>query len=178
MVEYYPTVQRSIGWWLADKTYGITFTATHCGEVTGLWYSTYSCFVSSRGKDLNPRHKFLMLHIFHAVAMAHTSFTSNQCTKLFLCSYVFQLRIVAIISEPQYQKDISSMYCLSANGKYCAYIYHLLTHRICGAHGSAVGWGTTLQVGRSRVRFLMVSLEFFIDIILPAALWPWGWLSL
>jgi len=24
----------------------------------------------------------------------------------------------------------------------------------------------------------MVSLEYFIDIILLAALWPWGWLSL
>jgi hypothetical protein len=38
--------------------------------------------------------------------------------------------------------------------------------------------GTALQVGRSRVRFPMVSLEFFIDIILPAALWPLGCLSL
>ena len=31
-----------------------------------------------------------------------------------------------------------------------------------------------LQAGRSSVRFPIVSLEFFIDIILPAALWPWG----
>jgi hypothetical protein len=30
----------------------------------------------------------------------------------------------------------------------------------------------------SRDRFPMVSLAFFIDIILPAALWPWDWLSL
>ena len=40
------------------------------------------------------------------------------------------------------------------------------------------GWGTALHVGRSQVRFPMVSLEFFIDTILPAALWPWGWQSL
>jgi hypothetical protein len=37
------------------------------------------------------------------------------------------------------------------------------------------GWGTALQTGRSRDRFPIVSLEFFIYIILPAALWPWDW---
>jgi len=39
------------------------------------------------------------------------------------------------------------------------------------AHGSAVGWGT---IGS----FPMVSLEFFIDIILPTAPWPWDRLNL
>ena len=40
--------------------------------------------------------------------------------------------------------------------------------------GGAVGSGTALQVGRSRVRFPLVSLEFFIDIILLAVVLPWG----
>jgi hypothetical protein len=34
-----------------------------------------------------------------------------------------------------------------------------------------------LQAGRLQVRLLM-SLEFFIDTILPTTLWPWGRLSL
>jgi len=44
---------------------------------------------------------------------------------------------------------------------------------LLGARVGAVGGGTALQAGRSRVWFSMLSLEFFIDIILPAALWPW-----
>jgi hypothetical protein len=35
-----------------------------------------------------------------------------------------------------------------------------------------------LNCTRSRVWFPMVAMEFFIDLILPAALWPLGWLSL
>jgi len=47
-----------------------------------------------------------------------------------------------------------------------------------GTRGVAVGWGTVLHAARSRVRFQIMSLEFLIDIILPAALWPEGRLSL
>jgi len=50
-----------------------------------------------------------------------------------------------------------------------------------GTRAGAVGWGTALQAGGRggpRVRFPIVSFEFFIYIILPAALWPRGWLNL
>jgi len=42
------------------------------------------------------------------------------------------------------------------------------------AAGGAVGGGTALQAERSRVQFPMVSLKFFMAIILPAAVWPWS----
>ena len=74
-----------------------------------------------------------------------------------------------------FQKD-ATLHSLFIFGN-CSTCFRWYLHP-SGARGGAVGWGTALQVGRSRVRFPMVSLDFFIDIILPAALWPWGWLSL
>jgi hypothetical protein len=42
--------------------------------------------------------------------------------------------------------------------------------KYCTYSRGAVGWGSALQTGRPWFRFPMVPLEFFIDIILPAAL--------
>jgi hypothetical protein len=49
----------------------------------------------------------------------------------------------------------------------CLYTYFVL-----------VGWGTTLQAGRSQVRLPMRSLDFSTDPNLPAAQRPWGLLCL
>jgi hypothetical protein len=51
-------------------------------------------------------------------------------------------------------------------GKLSNYYYYYYL----GARGSVVGQGTILQARKSRVRFPMRSLDFSIDLILPAAL--------
>jgi hypothetical protein len=57
------------------------------------------------------------------------------------------------------------------------------THFVCierrhGTRGSVIGWGTMLQAGRSRIRFLTKSPDFSVDLILPSALCPWGILNM
>jgi hypothetical protein len=49
--------------------------------------------------------------------------------------------------------------------------------KLCWARGTLVGWGTMLQVGRSRVRVPMRWI-FFFNLPNPAALWPWDRLNL
>ena len=56
---------------------------------------------------------------------------------------------------------------LGSNIKNCVILFSVLGHAV-----AQLVEALRLQVGRSRVRFPMVSLEFFSDIILLAALWP------
>jgi len=82
--------------------------------------------------------------------------------------------MLSICSVTHCSTDRTTAGCLHTR---CMLSICTVTH-FSGTRGGAVGWGTALQARRSRVRFPTVSLEFFIDIILPVALWPWSWLSL
>jgi hypothetical protein len=62
------------------------------------------------------------------------------------------------------------------NASLIPYLVPVLWH--IGARGGKAGWGTALQSRKVMGSILMVSLEFFMDIILPATLRPWDQLSL
>jgi hypothetical protein len=110
-----------------------------------------------------------------------------QITKLIItqfslvCYHVLHFRPKT--SSSRTYSPTPSAYLLPSTWKAKFHTYFTLQANLYFVHlvfysGGAVGWGTALQAGRSRVHFPMVSPEYFIDIILQHALWPWCWLSL
>ena len=69
----------------------------------------------------------------------------------------------AVMEEYSY----ASTHLLGHTGPVTGSLYRFYNNLVCAV----------LQIGRSLVRSQMVSLEFFIDIILSLALWPWGQLT-
>ena len=70
------------------------------------------------------------------------------CIMFILCLYYVYIMFILCL----YYVNIMFILCL----------YYVLAYEEWGhAAGGAVGWGTVLQAGRSRVRFPMVSLDFF-----------------
>jgi hypothetical protein len=150
--------------------------------------------------DLIPRH-VLHLWVFADTFIGH----SNRCTEICLTTCNIHKRQTSIrtrnpnnrsATDPRLRPrghwnrrlfkikvSVTFGMCLADRGVklpqtvtflFCIWRYPF---RISG-HVAAVGWGTALQAWRSRVWFPIVSLEFFIDVTLPATLWPWGRLSL
>jgi len=137
-------------------------------------YGTPACSEASHNFCLQT-HLFCMVsfQLRHQRSLAASSFTPSS--HLNLCLPTGQLPVNSAFRACfGYMVKKESLY-VSSPFQFLEFIAGYYTKR---AHGGAVDWGTALQARRSQVQFSMVSLEFFLDIVLLAALGPWGWLSL
>jgi len=109
-------------------------------------------------------------------------YVQNGCfTSRFTCHYPCRVGWRTASETKSWSEIRHSFYANFKSSKYLVFKSQLLPRRractFTVVHGGAGGRGTALQTGRSRVRFPMVSLEIFIDVILQPALWPWDRLN-
>jgi hypothetical protein len=59
--------------------------------------------------------------------------------------------------------------------KYLPFVFLFFIFNDPWEHAVVVHWSSMLHAGRSRIRFYVRSLDFSINLILPAAILPWVW---
>ena len=139
------------------------------------------CNTPLRFTTLHPTtlHQTSLHFTLHLTTLHYTSphFAQLHFTKLRYTSHFTQLHFTTLHPTTLHYTSAALRYTSPNYTSLHLSTLHFLTFTLYYPRGGAVGWGTALQAGRPRFRFTVVSLEFFIDIILPAALWPRGWLT-
>jgi len=64
--------------------------------------------------------------------------------------------------------------CQVVLATFCMVVPNICGSSVCSMESSFLSGFYHLDAGRSQFQFPLVSLEFFIDIILPSALWSWA----
>ena len=154
-VGFEPTISASE----RPQTYALDRAATGTGRkwIYTAQSSSVACARVHRGRHVSALVESSMLH-------RPIYFRWCAVSKLL---YNFKALLFHCVSETSILQKISS----SAIRHSLRNVMHLTS--MSRTRRCAVGWGTVLQTGRSQVRSPMMSMEFFKDIIPPAALWLW-----
>jgi len=111
------------------------------------------------------KYSKIFFFLFCGLCVVIYPYNTNQQDALFALN-LFRKLISTCFEQAYCSSSWGTCLCICS-----VYIYS-------GDRCSAVVKVLCLQIGRSLVRSHLVSLEPFIDIILPIALWPWGRISL
>jgi hypothetical protein len=92
--------------------------------------------------------------------------------------YIYQTSLTHVLLESFKEMLCDAYTCIALLCHVLEFVEIWYIEPSLQAHSSIVGWATMLHTRRSRVQFLVRSVDFLLDLTLPAALWPWGQLSL